>query len=61
VVGRSSLEPNTLPYTTTRGIKDVTGSQGLLSDGDNIVTIVSGIMYENKSVFQSQICKSTVL
>lgn len=48
----SSLKPNSLPYTTARGIKDVTGSQGLLSNGDNIVTTVSRIMYEYKSVFK---------
>jgi hypothetical protein len=52
VVGWGSLKPNSLPYTTAGRIKDVTRSQGLLSNGDNIVSIVSGIMYENKSVYK---------
>lgn len=50
MVGWGGLKPNSLPYTTARGIKDVTGSQGLLSNGDNIVATVSRIMYEHKSI-----------
>lgn len=52
MVGWGSLKPHSLPYTTAWGIKDVTGSQGLLSNGDNIVTTVCRIMYKYKAVFK---------
>jgi hypothetical protein len=50
IVGRSSLEPNTLPDTTAGRVKDVTRAQGLLSNGNNIAAIICGIVDENKPV-----------
>jgi hypothetical protein len=53
VVGWSRLEPNTLPYSTARGIEDVTWSQGLLSNGNDIVAGICGVVHENKSLLWS--------
>lgn len=51
MVFRSTLQPDRLPDSTARRIEDVTLMKSLLSDRNNIIAGVSGIMHKDKPVF----------
>lgn len=50
MIGRNRLNPHALPDSTARCVENVTGVKSLLSNGNNIVRIIGGIMDKYKSI-----------
>lgn len=48
MVGRDRLNPHALPDSTARSVENVAGVKSLLSNGNDIIGIISGIMDEDK-------------
>lgn len=49
MIGRSRLDPHTLPDTTAGPVEDVRRVQGLFADGNYVVIAVSWVMYEDEA------------
>ena len=49
MVGRSRLDPHTLPDATAGPVENVRRVQSLFADGDDVVVAVSWIMHEDEA------------
>lgn len=49
MISGGRLNPNTLPDSAAGGVEDVRGIQSLLAHGDDVPSLVGGVVHKNQA------------